>query len=190
MDNKVGPILGSYKPREAEGADTRYGLVKQEGFGRRRGRHDQDSDTEGLSEDVASVSVEALLLFLENYMMRRFGGQPEGYELDKTPEYSGQRGAANIEALRFKAVQAVEAYKHAAHVSRKVVARKAAHGSVPDEGLGRDNSENERDIVIGLIRDLRVLADYEVGSLRIERGDGFIESLAVAVMKAKQSFSF
>lgn len=181
MDTKVGPIGGVYKPREAEGADTRYGLLHQDAFGYRRGRKRSDA-TDGLEDDQASVSVEALLLYLESFLGRRFGVSAEESGLEKPLESNPQRSATNIEAMRLKAAQAVKAYEHAAHVSHKVARR---NGSVAKESDDA-GSDQELAFIIDLIRDLRGLAQQDIGSLQIERGEGFIESLASAVLKAKQ----
>lgn len=181
MDTKVGPIGGIYKPREAESADTRYGLLHQDSFGYRRGRKRSDA-ADGLDDDQASVSVEALLLYLESFLARRFGVSAEESGLEKPLESNPQRSAMNIEAMRLKAAQAVKAYEHAAHVSHRV-ARK-------NPSAGKDASDSGRDqefaFIVDLIRDLRSLARQDIDALQIERGEGFIESLASAVLKAKQ----
>lgn len=187
MDTKIGPVGGLYKPREAESADTRYGLLHQEalryGDGR-RGRRD-GGGFEGLEEDQATVSIDALLLFLESFLSRHFGVTPEESGVEHAPESRWQRSAASVEALRLKAAQASRAYEDAAHVSHKVARRNRESGQTADNHAERD----ELDMVVGLIRDLRVLAAQDVSSLKIERGKTFIDSLAVAVLQAKQKLS-
>ncbi|MCL4678580.1 MAG: hypothetical protein KJ017_08320 [Alphaproteobacteria bacterium] len=185
MDTKVGPIGGLYKPREAESADTRYGLLRQDSLGYRKGRKRPDA-SEGLEEDQATVSIEALMLYLESFIARRFGVTSGESGLEKPPGINLQRSATNIEALRLKAAHAVKAYEHAAHVSHKVARQNAAFA----HGSDLEGSDHEVEFIISLIRDLRLLAQQDVGSLQIERGEGFIESLASAVLKAKQDVAF
>ena len=181
MDTKVGQIIGIYKPREAENADTRYGLFGQGSLGyggQERQGHSQDS----FEDDQATVSTEALLLFLESLLIRQYGLSAEEAADSYIPQASSQRPAANVESLRLKAAEAVKAYSHAAHVSRKV-ARKNQKLNQPE--AVQDGTADLQN-VLRLIRDLRTLSSHKVDRLHVERGDSFIDSLAAAVLKAKQ----
>lgn len=184
MDTKLGPIIGPYKPREAESADTRYGLLTQNPESYSGGREQgQEHSQNGFEEDEASVSTEALLLYLESILIRKYGlTAEESLAEDYVPEASAQRPAAGVEALRLKAAEAAKAYAHAAHVSRKV-ARKNQSSAVSEQT--RSSSEDVQQIA-RLIRDLRMLSLQSVERLHVERGESLIDSLASAIVKAKQ----
>ncbi|MBK6896096.1 MAG: hypothetical protein IPH06_05855 [Alphaproteobacteria bacterium] len=184
MDTKLGPIIGPYKPREAESADTRYGLLGQgSGFSgyRREGREEASLDR--FDEDEATVSTEALLLFLESILIRQYGlTAEESLSVDYVPEASAQRPTAGVEALRLKAAEAAKAYAHAAHVSRKV----ARKNQKPDVSEQTPSYSEDIQQITRLIRDLRLLSAQSVDRLQVERGATLIESLAAAIVKAKQ----
>jgi len=184
MDAKLGPIIGPYKPREAESADTRYGLLSQnsEPFS---GGHDHGKgySEDDFEEDEASVSTEALLLYLESILIRKYGlTAEESLTGDYVPEASTQRPAAGVEALRLKAAEAAKAYAHAAHVSRKV-ARKNKSSVTSEQSRGPSDDIQQ---ITRLIRDLRMLSTQSVSRLHVQRGESLIESLAAAIVKAKQ----
>lgn len=184
MDTKLGPIIAPYKPREAESADTRYGLLGQnpEAFsgGREQGK---GYSQEGFEEDEATVSTEALLLYLESILIRKYGlTAEESLAEDYVPEASPQKSAAGIEALRLKAAEAAKAYAHAALVSRKVARKNRSAGALEQTRSSSDDIQQ----ITRLIRDLRALSAQSVNRLHVERGEGLIESLAAAIVKAKQ----
>ena len=187
MDTNVGHIKGIYKPREAESADTRYDLLHHEKDNpeHRTFQDRSSSDDFHLTDtDQATVSTEALVVYLERYMFRTFG------VTEKDADRKGSKKAASqqkIEDLRVKAAQASKAYSRAARVSRQV-SKKAVKSSQAAADFPSD-SDDEFGYIAGLIRDLRVLAKHGVKGLLIERGKSFIDSIAVAIEEAKQDIS-
>lgn len=186
MDTKINFPSGLSKLREAESADVRYELLHQPSpllRRRRKGADRSDSGT-GLDDDEAVVSTEALLLFLESYLRRHYGTATLGSDGEQAPKAFPNRSDVNIEAMRFKAAHAVQAYAHAAEVTQKVQKR----AKDTDECTVDENDENFI-ALLSLMREIRQLSRNDIDYVKIGRGADFVKSVSAAVKKAKEEIS-
>ncbi len=187
MDTNVGHIKGIYKPRETESADTRYDLLHHEKDNPERREFQDRSSSDGSQQttsDEATVSMEALLVYLERYVFRTFGLTEEDVK-DKSSKINASQ--QKIDDLRAKAAQASKAYSHAASVSRKVAYRVSKYS---DKQAGATSDfDDEFEYVSGLIKDLRALERQGVQGLQIQRAKSFVDSIAMAIESAKKDIS-
>ncbi len=194
MDTYIRRISNLSKPREAEGAGSRYALLRQQPYGSwEKKRHKRDFSGDDFGDDQANVSTKALLLFLENFLSRRFGDNID-QEHDKKDSYDNKdrllQPKAKIEALRSKAAQAARAYAHAAHVSDMLAVNNSnMPPSSPQQSenraILRTGDTGDVQLVINLIAELHFLDSKNIHTLKIERGENFLDSLKDAIASAK-----
>lgn len=184
MDTTIRRVSGFVKPRETESTDAKLDLSRGMPYEQRRRRYSAKSFSEDLfSEDSATVSTEALLAFLQNFLLTRFGP----IEVETISEYEANEKinttskTSSIEALREKASLASRAYEHAADISRKSARRNNSHNTALQNAVHGDVQQ-----VSLLIKDLRVLSGSGVTHVTIERGSSFLDSIIQAVKNTKK----
>lgn len=168
------------KPRETESTDARLG-IRQHEIDKDGGRKKEKEDTDQLhfnTEDSATVTVEALRVFLENFLKsleQQDKNKPQTTAIstpDKSPAVTGE------------SARAAGAYQNAARTSPATteIQQQPAEEIVvtPIESLP---SEDIRKIH-ALLANLTILVEKKIEYITIERSDSFLNSLTEAVEKA------
>ena len=196
MFSNFSNIIG-HKPRQAETTDTRLGIKRHDPDQQpRKKKKRSDKNPIGFDEDdSAMVSIEALRLFLQNFLKSNETDTPEQKTESQNAETATEQKASMSTAADQpqtsdsprdgQAAQAASAYQHSAETSPKSTFS-AADGSDTETiaqslGLGSDEIRT----IHSLLDDLKILSDRKVEYLRIERSDSFLHSLVNAVAKIK-----
>ena len=182
MFSTLGNIF-SIKPRQAESTDTRLGIRRHEPE-QEQGRKKQKAD-EGTeffnTEDEATVSIEALKIFLENFLKSQ-------QEPEKTARPVSQAATAETPVQTShasgEASQAANAYQATAQTNKKSAPPTASTEESPQ---GPTLQAHEIRTIHTLLNDLSELSARNIEYLRIERSDSFLNSLVAAVEKTRQS---
>lgn len=185
MFSQLGPLFKTTL-RQAESADTRLEIRRDEkqGQGRKNDYEDSQDDTSALWEDSATVSVEALRTFLMEFLKTRgletpsvTGEMAENTLPPLTPEY---RPPANSTAAR-----AVKAYAASSSSTPSYVPQPPAEEKTETVDLASLLRADELRTIHVLIAELDQLARRGVTLLTIEKADSFLESLVTAVTAEK-----
>jgi hypothetical protein len=173
--------------RQAEHADTRLGIRRHDPDQNRKGHQDESPRSEGfLYEDNASVSVEALIVFLQSLtgdgLAERTDRAPAAPGLDnaapQTVSSSQNRPAQDRPTGR--SAHAAQAYAQTARAGALAPPiQNSAAASLP--GL----TESDLHSIHRLIGELKSLAQAGVEFLTIEREESFLQSLSSAAQKAR-----
>ncbi len=181
----TGHLGGAVPPRQAESTDTRQAIREHERDQPDREQREQRQNNDSVFDqnDEAVVSVDALRVFLENFIRTADGDMTE-----KTENTRENVDIAQIDENPAPPVQT----PYAAHAARAY--QSAAHAGKPDlSGAHFDQNqarnlglqgENMR-MVLVLIEDLKALTQRGIHHLKVERADDFLQSLLMAVEKAK-----
>lgn len=172
----IGQIYPS-KLRLAENTDTRLDIRRHDPD-QEHGSDGQDENQndDGMPYDETTVSIEALRVFLENFIQSSAlsAGHADGYK----------PGTINMDRARASSQthKAAQAYKHTAQTTSpdpriRTQGRSAADSSAQ---LPLMSTEDVRTIE-GLLRDLRVLEGSGIQTLKIEKSDTFLNSLVSSV---------
>ena len=198
MFSNIGNIFAP-KPREAESADTRLGIRHHDPDQDRQKKNRKDKEQQALfsTEDDATVSIEALRVFLENFLRSSSSGtespeQETAPHPDLTEQQPGPRNHAD--SLREQPETQIrnETAARAAHTYQAMadsMDRAPAPASAPP--LISSTALKGQDVrtIHSLLDDLKILSERNVKHLRIERSDSFLHSLATAAVKAKAGLS-
>lgn len=178
------------RPRQAEHTDTRLGIRRHEPEqeGRRKKDGEQKENPGFETDDNATVTIEALRVFLENFLVslqpqksdgKTGGGQKITAPQNHTPESSPGRPHPDGEAAKAAGV-----YQHVAQKVDRTAPSATAHTQdetpPPVELAAADVRAIHQ-----LLADLKPLGARGVEYLVIERSDSFLGSLIAAVEKAK-----
>lgn len=164
------PNIGGLRPYEAESIDAR--LQK-----RRREQQDHQPDFKNSVEDLEEesgqiLSVQALILFLEDFLEARLGSklQPPKEEPQNSFQQWFQKKPSNVN-------EAAQAYAHGSKTARRVAKPQAI------------NSKGETDLshIYRLIVDLRDLKTSGIHVLKLVPDTDFIEGISLAVDRLKTS---
>jgi hypothetical protein len=180
------------RPREAESADARLEIRRHDPEHERRKpkKHDRNEAQIFGDDDIATVSVAALSVFLSNFLDQAIAqhntAEASGERIDvpntaatpqtERPERPGPRPARSEQAAR-----AMNAYGTTAHATEKAAAQQPPHQTNSESAL---SAEDTRTIHV-LLRDLQILSENKIEFLTIERSGSFLQSLVHAVEKAK-----
>ncbi len=169
------PNIGSVKPYEAESLDARFQRRRQD----EQGNHDFSREDEHESweeeEDGQILSVQALILFLEDFLESRLGAKLHK-DVPKEPNAFEQwfrKKPDNCNA-------AAQAYKHGA---------KTAQSKTYSSSLKQKQSEMDLSHVYGLIRDLRHLRKSGIHVLRLSPDTDFMNGIALAIERAQRDLT-
>lgn len=164
------PNVGSVKPYEAESLDSRLRKRRDEHQARRRQSQSSDEPTQG--DDGQVLSVQAIILFLEDFLESRLGERlkKDAVETQNAFEQWFEKKPSNCN-------EAVQAYQHGAETSQFSLKHSSPQSSQQDIDLSH---------IYGLIRDLRDLKDSGVYVLRLASDMDFIHGISFAVEDARQ----
>ena len=196
MFNALGHIL-RVQPRTAEQTDTRQELQHHDPEYQRRQKERKQEKPEDPNFQDSILSVEALQVFLENYLKtaydRRKASEPfDGEDRRKKPE------AKNIEDVQqelnlrddkrqqsAKAARAAYAYQSAQHVKNKeqILLETTDQASGP----AMDISDADITTINELLEKIKVLNQHKIEYLQIERAATFLKSLHNAIDSAIQA---
>jgi hypothetical protein len=203
MFSNIGNIFAGSEPRRTENTDTRQAIQRHDpDFERRRPKKDSQNHDHAEEEDIATVSVESLHLFLDNLLRAQNApGMDEGLktrEGELLPENPSPQAEPNsAERSRHTppigpAAHAAQAYAQQAHHQGQSWEEISSHPHTPppsgQENAPLLNTEQIRTIHT-LLDDLRILSERKVAHIRIERGESFLDSLAAAIVKAVETSS-
>ncbi len=160
------PNIGSVKPFDAR-------LERRRRDYQSRQNSEQKSDDDILDQDHRPIlSVQALILFLEDFLESRLGSKlrdaPEVKPNSFDRWFKKKPGNCNF---------AARAYQQGAKTAR------GAGGHV-DVSVG--SHETDLSHIYGLIRDLRALKISGVHVLRLESDTDFIDGISMAVLRARE----
>ncbi len=183
------------KPRHAENADTRHDIRRHDPEQEQRSKKEKGERHSTFDTyDNAVVSVEALRMFLENFLQSLTSGSAgenvnlsaQGFNTgfnaginagnDNPNDNSGSETPRTVDA---QASRAASVYQTGAKTAPRV---RIPVGNAPAQGSLVDNEDVRR--IHGLLRDTAVLQSRGIEYLTIEQRDTFLDSLAAAVAKA------
>lgn len=164
------------RSRQAEHADTRLDIRRhdpdQEG---RRKKDDTQKENSGFeTDDNATVTVEALRVFLENFLVSLQPQKSDGGQKIIAPQNHAPKSAPRTHTDG-EASRAAGVYQH--------VAQKVDRTAPPPVELAAADIRT----IHQLLADLKPLTERGIEYLVIERSDSFLGSLVAAVEKAKNS---
>ena len=192
MFTTLNNILGTGQPRHAEQNDTRQDIQRHDPEYERRKRKKQNAEGDPLnSEEGATVSIEALQLFLNKFLKELSEKPKQGFnaqsQADTQKNNENQAIKKQEQRAQNPAAHAANAYQH--------MAERGQRTSI----LG-DINENNADLISldaaevrtihALLADLKLLSDKNIEYLHIERAESFLQSLVKAVETVKKSNIF
>ncbi|GJL85696.1 MAG: hypothetical protein DHS20C02_14710 [Micavibrio sp.] len=184
MFSSVSSIFAT-KPREAESTDTRLGIRRHDPDQEqpKRKKKDDEEATFFNEGDEATVSIEALQIFLENFLHSLL-------ETTGMPAAPANNPAQHTQKMPMKshdgpAAHAANAYQSTSYAVNKETHFDSAPGQNKVENLDIGLESHEVRMIYALLADLKILAQQNVQTLHIERGNTFLLSLAAAVEKSK-----
>lgn len=194
MFSQLGPLFKATF-RHAEESDTRqYIHHEDKKDGRRKKDDERADDSSALWEDSTGVSVDALRVFLINFLngttiQTGLAAQPPGPDSPTATGPASQPAEPPPRPVSTMAARAVGAYQSMAD---KLEPHHPTYPPVPAAGTG-EPARTDADLLQGgevrlihqLIADLEELAARGVMELKIEPADSFLESLKNAVQLAK-----
>jgi hypothetical protein len=169
--------------RHTENSDARLDIRRHDPDQQRRNKNQSDADDKPKfnTYDDAVVSVDALRLFLENFLKTHAASD----STDKTelPAKSFSREERpGQKTLSAQASRAASAYQN---TSSNTVKNANSHiETSPEPGSGPDLQTEEIKSIYVLLRDIRILQARGIKFLTIERSDTFLMSLSIAVTNA------
>ena len=195
MFNALGNIF-SIKPRQAEQTDTRQDIRRHDPDYENPRKKKEAEENQSFNEDQATVSVEALKLFLENFVKNA----TDSGEQQQDSEQSD--GITEQSPLDFK-IQTEMPLETGTKAPLK--SGKAAHGAAAYAQMAEANERRDilfettdqaegpplelsaTDIrsIYAIIEDLKILSEAHIEYLHIERASTFLESLENAVRTQK-----
>ncbi len=182
MFSNVSNIF-SVKPREAESADTRLGIRRHDPDQERSKKKGKDEEEKVFFNDgdEATVSVEALQIFLESFLRSLLSttGMPAAPAINA--EHTPSTAIANTAMRDGAAAYAASAYRQASFSAKN----KSVFDSAPVQNDAIGLESHEVRTIYSLLSDLNILAQQNVKTLHIERGGTFLQSLVAAVEKGK-----
>ncbi|MCE7886519.1 MAG: hypothetical protein DYH13_03330 [Alphaproteobacteria bacterium PRO2] len=172
------------RPRQAEHADTRLDIRRhdpdQEGRRKKDGAPGENVAFD--TDDNATVTIEALRIFLENFLVSLQPQKSDGGHKITAPQNHDPELATRPHADG-EAAKAAGVYQHVA----QKVDRNAPHASHTHDDTPPPVELAAADIraIHQLLADLGPLTERGIEYLVIERSDSFLGSLVAAVEKAK-----
>lgn len=200
MFASIGQIFQT-QPRQAEQSDTRQDIQRHDPEFERRKKKKHHEDEDLFPEDGATVSVQALRVFLENFLkslseeQQNIPGpntQDENQaELDlglEAPPISKQsHPESQVQHVSGQAAYAANTYQHIASAGQKrSILEQTGVSGVPPIHL--DASEVRT--IHAILDDLKIAEERNVEYIRIERSESFLGSIAAAVDKIKHGPNF
>lgn len=191
------PILGNlFTPqdikgqnRHAESSDTRQEIQRHDPDQQRRSKNKRDQEEDEFQDDsIGMIAVEALSLFLRNFLKSLEDNKDEGNSEDKPAPRAQAPQTSQTDALRTssRAAMAAHAYRHVAQAGQKTSLLGDNKREAPAIKLDASDVRAIHDV----LEDLKTLQDKHIEYVHIERDESFLQSIITAVNAAKNSQSF
>lgn len=194
----LGNIFSS-KPRHAEQTDTRQAIKRHDPDFEREDDEQDREDQGDLQEDSATVSVDALRIFLVNFAREGAENEAQKSKASKMDAPHDLKTQDNAQAAAFEntdtpadncaspqaaqaAHKAASAYQSVSEVNKKTVLLETTDNV---SGPSLDLSAADMRTVYILIEDLKTLSEARIEYLQIERAASFLDSLVAATASAK-----
>lgn len=197
MFSSIGQIF-QVQPRQAENSDTRQHIQRHDPDFERKKNKKQEEKEELFPEDGATVSVQALRIFLENFLKSLSEGkdkpqsaaQPNNQEQGRFSwdEDEPAQPAQTPRPVSGQAAHAAGAYQSMARVQQKTSLLEGGEG-INEAPLIKLEASEVRTIH-QILEDLKDVEAKKIEYIRIERGESFLKSIAAAVEKIKHGPSF
>ncbi len=187
MFSQLGPLFKTTM-RQAESADTRLGIRRDEKHehGKKDHPEKQDEEESPLWNDSTTVSVEALKTFLNEFL------KTKGIEHETTSAViTTEESAYKPEPLKPTTTIAARAMKaYGSHADHDPPPPSLSETKAPEEpqDLTALLKTDEVRTMHTLIRELKNLQDRGVDFLTIEKPDTFLEALVIAVETEKKRY--
>ena len=174
MFSDIGKIF-LQTPRHAENADARLDIKRHDPDQERRKKDQKENSPDPFGdEEFAMVSVEALRLFLINFLKEQ--------EQKNTPPSSAPAPQAPAAPISPGASRAANAYAAGARTKTQAPPEiKPLDEQPPQEP---QLQSHEVRTIHKLLQDLKIITEKNIDVLRIERSDTFLNALVAAVEKA------
>lgn len=204
MFSNIGNIFLGSEPRRTESTDTRQAIQRHDpDFEKRRSKKESRNHEHAEEEDTATVSVESLHLFLDDFLRaqnaplapengpeRASEGDEKTAASEQSEPAQGQKAPEHHSPPNGPAAHAAQAYARQAHHQGQSweESRRQPPSSPDHEHVPLLNAEQIRTIH-ALLDDLRILSERKILYIRIERGESFLDSLVIAITKAVEASS-
>jgi len=189
MFTSLNNILGLNQPRHAEQNDTRQDIQRHDPEYERRRRKRRDAEEDLFAgDDGATVSVQALTLFLNKFLKELSDKPKQGFNATSAPkEEKPQTAEENTPPTSGPAAQAASAYQHSAESQQQT----SILGDINENNADLISlNGSEVRIIHSLLKDLKLLSDKHIEYIHIERASSFLQSLVTAVDAVKKSNLF
>jgi hypothetical protein len=172
------------RPRLAEGTDARLDIRRHDPDQESRRKKDEREQGETFdTDDSATVSIEALRAFLENFLKTLESEKTDTPKISASPAAPVPEMQSSPRPVDGAAAAAAGVYKH--------VAQKVDRTAIPEVSQDAASAPileaADIRIILQLIEDLKPLSACGVEYLIIERGESFLASLVAAVARAKNN---
>ena len=181
MFSKLGHVL-TPRPREAEHADARLDINRQNPDEQQKKNKGEKPERDAFfAEDNTTVSVEALQMFLQNFLKSLETQEKPGRTMP-TMRAPDEAPANDLPPPSNKAAQAISAYtaQDRSHSAPSVDSAENMREAAENMGL----KPEEIRTIHALLADLKILSQRGATYITIERSDSFLRSLSDAVYKA------
>ncbi len=180
------------RPRHAETTDTRQGIRRHDPDqeSRRKKGEGETSDALFDTDDSATVTVEALRIFLENFLKSLDVKKPENARTNPAvaePQTSPEIPTSPAQPVDGEAAKAAGVYQHVAQKVDRTAAPPAPESMETAPSADMLLAASDIRAIHKLLEDLKLLAARGIDYLTIERSDSFLNSLIAAVAKATNS---
>lgn len=173
--------------RMAEQGDARMALQRREDDDRRRGGRGRKDDDGTLANDEASVSVEALQVFLANLLRAHDTWQQRDIAASAAPVQETIIKVENKTNQATPSARAARAYASASRTARRTPAMESAIVTQenPLAAAGRSRlTGQEKQQISAIQENLAALVEHGVTEMTIQRGDTFLGSLSASAEEA------
>lgn len=184
MDDMFTSFANLYvgRPREAEHSDARLDIRQHDPDQERSKKERKDKDPDSLfnEDDIATVSVEALRVFLKNFLGSLEADGTRGTAMPVANDHTESPPTPQVQG---RAARAASAYAHASETGAAGKYGDINAPAPPSAASLQLPSEDVR-VIHKLLDDLKILSDRKIENLRIERGSSFLQTLVLATEKA------
>jgi len=187
MYPSVHNVNSAPKTLEAEATDARLRRHKedQDILNQKKRDQNEDRDKQNAESDANVFSINALILFLEDFLEARLSSRLNQYEQPErvsviSPWVNKNISNSNDQHPGVLPNRAARAYAHGANTIKRLV-RPTSYTESPEDLP----SEKQVHDVYHLLRDLRDLRDTGKKQLRLDGGETFLEGISKAVQIAK-----
>ncbi len=193
MGNGQAPMFSNFgsifniRPRHAENTDARLDIRRHDPDQERRRKKDAEAQNNAgfETDDNATVTVEALGIFLVNFLesLQAPGANSAASSKISVQGQTHARESSSHPHIDGEAAKAAGAYRHAPQRNDHAPAAPPPAPTTPAIELAADDVRT----IHRLLADLGPLTERGIEYLTIERGESFLASLVAAVEKAKNS---